>query len=174
MKLLQQDRRIALLAGVVFLLDQLTKLAVVRALEFNGDRMVIPGFFRLVYWGNTGAAWSLFHGNNAILATLAAASLAALVWKRQHFEPHRLPGWLALGFILGGISGNLLDRVRVRHVIDFLFFYVERRGVPPGSADAEAGFPAFNIADTAICAGVALLLFMSLRPAQTQPEPLRA
>lgn len=168
------DRRIARLAGAVFLLDQLTKLAVVRVLQFNGDHMVIPGFFRLVYWGNTGAAWSLFHGNNAVLAALAAVSMLALIWKRHHFEVHRLGGQFALGFILGGVAGNLLDRVRVHHVIDFLYFYVERRGAIPGSPEAEAGFPAFNVADTAICTGVGLLFVLSLMPSPAASEQARA
>lgn len=163
MTLRDYDRRIATLAVSVFLLDQFTKLLVVRMLAYNEDHPIIPGFFKLVYWGNTGAAWSLFHGNNSILAALAAAFLALLVWKRHYFEPQRLAGQIALGFIFGGIAGNLLDRVRVNHVIDFLYFYVERRGAA-GSLDPEAGFPAFNIADSAICIGVSLLFILSLRP----------
>ncbi len=170
MTLRDHDRKIATLALVVFLLDQVTKLLVVRVLGFNEDYPVIPGFFRLVYWGNTGAAWSLFHGNNTALACLAAVALFALIWKRHHFEPHRLPGQIALGLIFGGILGNLLDRIRVNHVIDFLYFYVERRGVLPSTQEAEAGFPAFNVADSAICMGVGLLFLLSLRPENPQKE----
>ena len=169
---LNQNQRIALVSGSVFLLDQLTKLSLVKGLgmELNAERVLIPGFFKLVHWGNTGAAWSMFHGNNGFLAAIALVAIFALIWKRHYFEAHRLGGQIALGLITGGIAGNLLDRLRVNHVIDFLYFYVERRGVGPGSFDAEAGFPAFNVADSAICCGVALLFLFSLQSADPEPR----
>ena len=158
--------RIAVLALAIFVLDQVTKLIVLRSLEFHEERIVIDGFFRLVHWGNTGAAWSMFRGNNAVLALTALAALIILFLSRHHFDLHTLGGQIALGFIFGGILGNLLDRIRVGHVIDFLRFYVIRRN------GEEAGFPAFNIADSAICVGVGLLFILSFqgepaRPAQT-------
>ena len=127
---------------------------------------MIDGFFKFVHWGNTGAAWSMFRGNNAVLALTALAALIILFLSRHHFDLHTLGGQIALGFIFGGILGNLLDRIRVGHVIDFLRFYVIRRN------GEEAGFPAFNIADSAICIGVGLLFILSFqgepaRPAQT-------
>jgi signal peptidase II len=73
-----------------------------------------------------------------------------------------------LGLIFGGICGNLFDRLLPsrRHVIDFLYFYVIRRD------GDEAGFPAFNVADSAICIGVGLLFLLSWQSdrAQTQPS----
>ena len=168
---LNPNQRMALIAGVVFILDQFTKLLVVKGLgmTLNSERTLIPGFFRLVHWGNTGAAWSMFHNNNAVLAAIALVALVVLIWKRHHFDAHRLGGQVALGLILGGIAGNLLDRIRVNHVIDFLYFYVERRGVTPGTMESEAGFPAFNIADSGICIGVALLFILSLRQESAAP-----
>ena len=158
--------RIAILALVIFVLDQVTKLVVLRSLEFHEERIVIDGFFKFVHWGNTGAAWSMFRGNNAVLALTALAALIILFLSRHHFDLHTLGGQIALGFIFGGILGNLLDRIRVGHVIDFLRFYLIRRN------GEEAGFPAFNIADSAICIGVGLLFVLSFqgepaRPAQT-------
>jgi signal peptidase II len=158
--------RIALLALAIFVLDQVTKLLVLRSLEFHEEKIVIDGFFKFVHWGNTGAAWSMFRGNNAVLALTALAALIILFLSRHHFDLHTLGGQIALGFIFGGILGNLLDRIRVGHVIDFLRFYVIRRN------GEEAGFPAFNIADSAICIGVGLLFILSFqgepaRPAQT-------
>jgi signal peptidase II len=70
---------------------------------------------------------------------------------------------MALGFIFGGILGNLLDRLRVGHVIDFLRFYVIRRN------GEEAGFPAFNVADSAICIGVGLLFILSFQSESPRP-----
>src|SRR4026208_1895303 len=158
--------RIAVLALAIFVLDQVTKLVVLRSLEFHEERIVIDGFFKFVHWGNTGAAWSMFRGNNAILALTALAALIILFLSRHHFDLHTLGGQIALGFIFGGILGNLLDRIPVGRVIDFLRFYVIRRN------GEEAGFPAFNIADSAICIGVGLLFILSFqgepaRPAQT-------
>lgn len=146
-------------------MDQVTKLAVVHGLgmQLNTERVMVPGFFRLVHWANTGAAWSMFNGHNMRLAIVAFVALLALIWKRHHFDVDRIPGQVALGLILGGITGNLLDRLRVGHVVDFLYFYLERRGAAPGSAESEAGFPAFNVADSAICIGVGILFWLSLQ-----------
>lgn len=157
--------RIAVLALAIFAVDQITKFVVLKTLDFHEERVVVDGFFKFVHWGNTGAAWSMFRGNNAILALTALAALVILFLSRHHFEVHTLGGQIALGFIFGGILGNLLDRVRVGHVIDFLRFYVIRRN------GEEAGFPAFNIADSAICIGVGLLFILSFQSESPRPAP---
>jgi len=157
--------RIAVLALTIFGMDQLTKFFVLRSLDIHEERVIVDGFFKFVHWGNTGAAWSMFRGNNAILALTALAALIILFISRHHFDVHTLSGQLSLGLIFGGILGNLLDRIRVGHVIDFLRFYVIRR------TGEEVGFPAFNVADSAICIGVGLLFILSLQnePARTAP-----
>lgn len=157
--------RIAVLALAIFGMDQLTKFLVLRSLDIHEERIIVDGFFKFVHWGNTGAAWSMFRGNNAILALTALAALIILFVSRHHFDVHTLSGQLSLGLIFGGILGNLLDRIRVGHVIDFLRFYVIRR------TGEEVGFPAFNVADSAICIGVGLLFILSLQsePARTAP-----
>jgi len=165
------NRRMLLIAALVLALDQATKDMVLRLLGPRGDRVIIDGFFRLVNWGNTGAAWSLFRGQNEVLAWVSAAALVGLVLWRRHFHVQRLLGQISLGLICGGIAGNLIDRINPwRHqVVDFLRFYLyTRNGV-------EIGFPAFNVADSAICAGVGLLILVSCRqdsaaPARSAPE----
>ena len=157
--------RLALIGLSVLVLDQLTKMLVLQNLGTTEEREVLPGFFRLVHWHNTGAAWSLFTGNNASLAAIALGALVVLVVSRRHFDVHRLGGLTALGLILGGITGNLADRILRQHVVDFLYFYVNRRD------GLEAGFPAFNVADSAICIGVVLLFFLSLQTAHDSPAP---
>jgi signal peptidase II len=157
--------RIAILALVIFVMDQITKLIVLRYLDFHEERVVIDGFFKFVHWGNTGAAWSMFRGNNAVLALTALAALIILFLSRHHFDVHTLGGQMALGLIFGGILGNLLDRIRVGHVVDFLRFYVIRRN------GEEVGFPAFNIADSAICVGVGLLFILSFQSESPRPAP---
>lgn len=147
--------RVAKLALAIIASDQLTKLLVLRYLGFAEEKVIVDGFFKFVHWGNTGAAWSMFSGNNGILAGVAVVALFALFFTRHHFNIHTLGGQVSLGLIFGGIVGNLIDRIRVGHVVDFLYFYVYRR-------DGEiAGFPAFNIADSAICVGVGLLFILS-------------
>ena len=151
----QENLRIASLAAFVLAWDQITKWLVLRYLLSGAEKVVLPGFFKLVHWTNTGAAWSMFHGNNGALAIVAIVALFVLIAVRHHFDPHTLGGQLSLGCIFGGILGNLIDRVYRDHVVDFLYFYVTRRD------GLDAGFPAFNIADTAICIGVGLLLIQS-------------
>lgn len=154
---LTPTRRMALLAAFVFAADQLTKMAVLEFLDHTQEHIVIPGFFKLVHWVNTGAAWSLFHNKNTILAVVSFVALVGLFIWRHHFDTKTLMGQISLGLIFGGILGNLFDRVLPsrQHVIDFLRFYLERRG------GDEIGFPAFNIADSAICIGVGLLFILS-------------
>lgn len=163
---MKANRRVFSLALAIIALDQLTKLLVLRYLGFADHRDVIPGFFRLVHWGNTGAAWSMFTGNNTALAVVAAVAVVILFFTRHHFNVHTLGGQVSLGLIFGGIIGNLIDRLLPsrQHVIDFLYFYVERRD------GMEAGFPAFNVADSAICVGVGLLFLLSWQ-GDTSPAP---
>jgi len=151
------NRRILIIILAVVLLDQATKQIVLRFLSSGQEKVVIDGFFRFVYWGNTGAAWSLFRGRNAPLALVAVVALVILFLNRRHFDPHTLLGQVALGLVFGGIIGNLVDRLTVRHVIDFIYFYLPQR---PGG---EIGFPAFNVADSAICTGVGLILIVTWR-----------
>lgn len=155
--------RIAYLAMSVFILDQLSKLVVLKYLDIAQEKVVLHGFFKFVHWGNTGAAWSLFRGNNAILAGVALVALVILFLTRHHFEIQTAGGQISLGLIFGGILGNLTDRLLRDHVIDFLYFYLIRRG------GDEAGFPAFNVADSAICIGVGLLFILSWRNESARP-----
>jgi signal peptidase II len=149
------NRRMALIALAVVSLDQATKFLVLRWLGPTQERVVIDGFFKFVQWGNTGAAWSLFRDRNDLLAVVSILALLALFLWRRHFYIQSVLGQISLGLIFGGIAGNLIDRLHHHQVIDFLRFYLYRRG------GAELGFPAFNIADSAICVGVGLLILLS-------------
>ena len=117
------------------------------------DRItVIPGFFHLVHVGNTGAAWGLFRDRSIWLALLAVITLVAIYLFRRHLELSRPMVQTSFGLLCGGIVGNLVDRLVHGHVIDFLLFTF-------GSFD----WPAFNLADTAICIGVGLYLLQTFR-----------
>jgi len=149
-------RLLLAIALVVLALDQLSKLWLAARLPFGtyGEAAirVVRGFFYLVHVGNTGAAWSLFSGQSIFLATLAAATLVAIViWRRALGLRDRV-AQISFGLLCGGIAGNLLDRLLHGHVIDFI--------------DLHFGsyiYPTFNLADSGICVGVALYLWHGLR-----------
>jgi signal peptidase II len=149
--------RIAVIALVILALDQFSKHLVLKYLAMGQERVVIDGFFKFVHWANTGAAWSMFTNNNRLLAIVALLALLVLFLSRHYFDAHTKLGQVALGFIFGGIIGNLCDRLLAQHVTDFLRFYLQQRG------GQEIGFPAFNVADSAICVGVGLVFILSWR-----------
>ncbi len=138
------------IALAVLVLDQLSKLAVLASFSLHEVRPVLPGLFNLTYVRNTGAAWGLFSGMNLALAVLALLiSVLLVVFRARIFPPSRLSP-PALGLLLGGILGNFFDRVRYDFVVDFLDFYWR-----------TSHFPSFNVADSAICIGVALFCLAS-------------
>jgi len=151
------NRRIAAVALAVLTLDQFTKFLVLQFLGYREEKILVPGFFKFVHWQNTGAAWSLFGGRNGMLAVIAVVALVILYFSRHHFESRTLLGQFAFGLVIGGIMGNLIDRVLRQHVVDFIYFYLQQRG------GNEIGFPAFNIADSAICTGVGLVFLLTWR-----------
>jgi signal peptidase II len=137
-------------AAVVAGLDQWSKLAVVRAFGLYEGKAVIPNLFNLVHVRNTGVAFSMFSGMDPrwsvpflVLVTLLA--VAGVVGYLAYLPPKRITQ-SALGLILGGAVGNLIDRARLGYVIDFLDAYWGR-----------FHWPAFNVADIAISVGVVLL-----------------
>lgn len=161
-----QRHRIAAITLAIFVSDQITKYAVLRYLNYSDEKVIIPGFFKFVHWVNTGAAWSLFHDNNEMLAIVSLVALLALFLGRGHFDTKTVLGQISMGLLFGGIIGNLYDRLHPDrgHVIDFLRFYIDTR------SGKEVGFPAFNIADTAICVGVGLLFLISWRNEKQQTQ----
>ncbi len=143
---------VALIAVTIVGLDQFSKWLVVRSIRPEETHVVISGFFSLVNWRNTGAAWGIFRDYNLVLTAISLLTVLALYLFRHSFQLSRPGPRLALGLIAGGIIGNLVDRIRVGSVIDFLSFYV-----------GEYHWPAFNVADSAICIGVGLYILLSWR-----------
>jgi len=150
-----QSLRWMILSLVIVLADQITKIMVVENLiEFQ--RINITPFFDLVRFHNTGAAFSILADaggwQHLLFTGIAMAVSAGIVWY-QWVLPGRGCRTLALGLalILGGAIGNLVDRLNYGYVVDFLLFYYD-----------ELAWPAFNVADSAIAVGVALIIFDSL------------
>lgn len=141
---------------LVVILDQLTKIWILRSFELYESREIIPGFFNLVYVTNTGAAFSMLAGVDSPwrhyfflgVGVVACAGLTVAYYRIR--AAHRLYP-LALGLIAGGALGNLIDRLRYGAVIDFLDFHL-----------GGYHWPAFNVADSAICVGAVLFLIVNI------------
>jgi len=141
-----------ILCMAIVVSDQLTKEVVQRVFAYGESVPIIPGFFNLVYVRNTGAAWGMFGHMNVFLCLLSIGMLVALVRFRRSFLNDSILHRITLGLMLGGIIGNLMDRIRLMWVVDFLDFHI---GVHH--------WPSFNIADSAICVGVGLYIITSLK-----------
>jgi signal peptidase II len=150
------------IVGAVVILDQFTKYLVEKQIRMYEVVPVIRGFFNLTHVRNKGAAFSLFSTAPDGLRVaffisvplLALAFIGVLIRKTQE----RLH-IVAFSFIAGGAAGNLLDRVRYGEVVDFIQWYVK-----------SWYWPSFNVADSAISAGVSLLVIDMLFGKQKSPE----
>ncbi|MEM7791177.1 MAG: signal peptidase II [Verrucomicrobiota bacterium] len=152
-----------IVAIVVFALDQITKTWIFNNLELDTywppDWIpVIEGFFYIVHIGNEGAAWGMLSGQSTFLAIFAIVALFFIYVFRDHFQLKRTIPQIAFGLLIGGVIGNLVDRLVHGHVIDFLDFHL------PFSIPyiLEGGrYPAFNIADCGIVIGVFIYVIYS-------------
>ena len=147
------------ISGGVFLIDQTAKAWAIRRLRFGGDRSIISNFLNFSYAQNTGVAFSMLDEQGdagrwglSLVAIIAGVLVLYFFWRTPRSDD-RLLGSLAL--LLAGIAGNVVDRLRLGFVIDFI--------------DVQFGswhYPTFNVADMAICIGAGLLildLFFSKR-----------
>jgi signal peptidase II len=160
------------IAGAIVALDQVAKAVVDRYLELHESRTIVEGLARLTYVQNRGAAFGILSEADlpyqsvlfSVVSVIALGAIAVYAWKLP--VDSRLPR-TALALIMGGAVGNLLDRIRLGYVIDYVDVYWGRHH-----------WPAFNVADSAISVGVALLVLDILRspqpdaahPDSTKPE----
>lgn len=152
-------------AGLLIALDQLSKLWVVQTLPLGGPREPLALGFHLTYIHNTGAAFGILQGGTLLLAVLSAGVSAAILYALVR-HGRRMPGlqrW-AFTLILAGAVGNLIDRVRLGYVVDFIDFYI------PGVID----FAIFNVADACVVLGAGLLLLAALSDRGEGSEKKRA
>lgn len=145
------------LAGFTVVLDQITKLLITGLLELHQAMEIVPNFFHLTYVRNTGAAFGLlsrapesFRIPFFIIIPLVALTVIILIFKKT--KETELLMITSLSLILGGAIGNFIDRVRFGYVVDFVDLHWFNK----------YHWPAFNIADTTIVIGVALLIFYTL------------
>ena len=142
------------ISTIIVALDLYTKHLVQQAFNY-GDRLTVTSFFELVRFHNEGAAFSFLANAGGwqkwfftAVSVVAIVVITYLIIKNLHNKLF----CLGLALVLGGAIGNLYDRVTLGYVVDFLYFHVN-----------DLYWPAFNVADSAICVGVALLLWDSFK-----------
>ena len=147
----------------LFALDQFTKWLVRQNIPYGAEVPIIPGSFSLVHASNTGAAFSMFTGNNFFFIGLAVAALGVIAFLLIRDSPSRKTGErlthltkISFGLLASGILGNLTDRIFRGAVTDFLHFYIN-----------EYAWPSFNVADSCICIAAGLLFLGSFGKTQS-------
>lgn len=151
------------LAAVIVVLDQITKYFIVQKFALH-ESLYVTSFFNLVYVRNTGAAFSMLADAGGwqrifFIAVAVAASIWVVWLLKRH--PEQKLFCLALGMILGGAIGNLIDRVLYGSVVDFVQVHY-----------GGWYFPAFNVADSAITVGAGLMILDAFRPQRPQTNAL--
>ena len=157
---MQKDRRpiLFLISALVIVLDRVTKIAIVQRIRPGYSIPVIPGVFRLSHVINTGAAFSIMENwppgkvriGLIIFSAIAASVLITLIWRTGK---QLTMTSVALALIFGGALGNLYDRIRLHHVVDFLAVRIY-----------HYNWPDFNVADSCIVIGACLLLLEIFKP----------
>ncbi len=143
---------VLLIGLAIVLLDQITKQWVRTAFTYGDDSLpVIDGFFNLVHVRNDGAAWNMLGGHGLVLILISVAALVLLFIYRRSFLEEQVSHKILLGLMVGGIIGNLIDRIRIGWVTDFLDFHI-----------GTHHWPAFNVADSAICIAAGLYIITNL------------
>lgn len=140
------------MATAVLVLDQLTKHWVLQTATHTPGSVLmhINDGLSLVYVQNTGAAWGIFSGNGLLLGILAVVATAAIYFLRKALQIKRLPMQIAFGLMVGGILGNMIDRLALGYVVDFIDMQL-----------LAWRLLVFNIADVGITSGVALYILFS-------------
>lgn len=149
------NRKILIIAIIALAIDQITKVATSILLEFNKPLTVIKDFFYLTLCHNEGAAWGIFSNTKVIILIGTIIALITIYHFVYCFKQNKR-NTLAFGLLLGGLSGNLIDRLLFGYVRDFFDFYI-----------FGYDYPVFNIADICIVFGVILLIIAVLKGEDT-------
>lgn len=148
--------KIYLISLILLIVDQLVKLLIKSTFKLHKELELIPNFFSLHYLQNDGAAFSILQNKTYLLVIVAIICLGIMVYYIQKEKTFTKLSSISLGLILGGIIGNLLDRIIYKKVIDYLSFTF-----------FTYNFPVFNIADVGITVGALLLIVSCLKEEQS-------
>ena len=149
------SKKIYILAISIFIIDQLSKSIISTYLKLNQSIEVIKDFFYLRYINNTGASWGILSNSRILLIILSLIAIIILIRYMYSFKETKL-NYIGFGFLLGGILGNLSDRLLHGYVKDFFDFII-----------FNYDFPVFNIADIFIVVGVFMLIISILNGSDT-------
>lgn len=146
------NKSIVIISLICLLIDQLTKFIIISTIDLFTSIEVIKSFFSLTYVRNYGAAWSILEGNSIFLIIFGFGALYLIY--RLFIKGHKLMKFdiVTYGILIGGILGNLIDRIIYGYVIDFFDFNIW-----------GYDFPIFNMADIFIVISVGLIIFSMLR-----------
>ena len=144
-------KKIYITAIIIFIIDQISKVIISSYIGLNSSIRVIKNFFYLTYTNNTGASFGILKNSRVLLIILSIIALLILLRYISTFKETKY-NILGLGFLMGGIIGNLLDRVLFGYVRDFFNFYI-----------IGYDFPVFNVADIFIVLGVFILIISILK-----------
>ena len=145
----KNKNKVYLTSVIVLLIDQIVKLLIKTNMNLNEEISIIPNFFSIQYLKNTGAAFSILENQTIILAITSIICISVIIYYLKKEENLTTAMYLSFGLVLGGILGNLIDRIVYQGVIDFLSFQI-----------FNYNFPVFNIADIGITIGVLLLIII--------------
>ncbi len=134
------------IALLIILIDQFTKWLVVKYMTYGESIPVIENFLYITSHRNRGAAWGILQGQMWFFYIVTTAVIIGIVYYIKKYSADKLTG-VSLGLILGGAIGNFIDRIFRNEVVDFVHTYI-----------FSYSFPVFNIADSALCIGVGLLV----------------
>ncbi|PMC38362.1 signal peptidase II [Bacillus sp. UMB0899] len=140
-----------IIAGLIIIIDQLTKWLIVKNMEIGDHIPVIENFLYITSHRNRGAAWGILQGQMWFFYIITAIVIVGLIYYIQKHTKQNVVMGVALGFMLGGAIGNFIDRLFRKEVVDFINTYI-----------FSYDFPIFNIADSALCIGVGLLFIHML------------
>lgn len=141
----------------IFILDQITKYIIYHNMRFGQSIHVIGDFFMITYTRNYGAAFSILSNANAnfrtpfFLGISVITIILIIIFYKRIVKTGKL-AQVSFGLILGGASGNLMDRIRWGNIVDFLDFGIK-----------NVRWPVFNIADSSICTGVAVMIILMMK-----------
>ena len=155
---------LAVIPAAVILLDQWTKGIIVDRFRLGESIPVLSSFFNITYVRNTGAAFGFMAGADSsfripFFLIVPALALAVIGYLFKKLDPGDIKGATAFSLVVGGAIGNLIDRLKYGYVVDFLDFHWKY----------QAHFPAFNVADSAICVGVGLLM-LDISKRESEPK----
>ncbi len=143
---------IIILSIIFTLIDQISKILIIKFLDFNSSLELIKKFFYLTYTNNTGAAFSILTGKRVLLIIVALLIIIFLFNYLRKEKPKKMLDKIAFSLVIGGSIGNLIDRIIRGYVVDFFQIKI-----------FKYNFPIFNVADTFITIGIILLMITTFR-----------